>query len=220
MRTAYLIGPMTGLTFADCREKFERLEHAVRHAGLDVLQPMQGKHRSDDALVTARGNAEGGPSCDHAIYRKDAWAVEQADILLCDLTGHERVSIGTCFELAWGARAGKLIIIVGLEDDTPMDHAFIHGASSLRFDRMGEALDYLRAMTGAVPPAWTAEEDNQLIQALTRDDTLAQTYDRLPLRSCASIRERVESIAAQYTLTWSPSSGFLVSPDPDFITFK
>jgi nucleoside 2-deoxyribosyltransferase len=152
----YLAGPMTGLTLEEAEGWRERAADALTYektyyAGFDnpcvargrfeCFSPLRGKEFLRDAgEMTSAGPVQAGG--DQGIYTRDRWDVMRADVVLANFTGARTVSIGTMFELAWAAQAGKYTVVV-MEPGNPHDHAFVRQAASAVFGKLDEALEYM-----------------------------------------------------------------------------
>lgn len=150
MLKVYLAGPMTGLTLEEAegwRKRAAEVLEAPRGplgylaAFFTCFSPLRGKEFLRYAgEMTSAGPAKAGG--DRGIYRRDKWDVERADVVLANFTGARTVSIGTMFELAWAAQAGKYIVVV-MEPGNLHDHAFVRQAASAVFGDLDAALAYM-----------------------------------------------------------------------------
>jgi len=139
----YLAGSISGESYEDVVIRINRKRIALEEMGYEVLNPMTSK-KAIRTEIKLKSNGYGNPeSTNHAIFGRDRWMVEQADILLVDLRGTpERVSIGSCFEMAWGFMLNKHIVLV-MEDDSIHKHAFVLEGADIVFETMAEAYIYL-----------------------------------------------------------------------------
>lgn len=143
--TVYIVGPITGLKGPEVRKHFRARAQALQELGYTVLNPLAGKTWLDSEKEAVQASGYVHPiSTDQAIYQRDRWMCHRADIIVADLRHAQSVSIGTCFELAWASDHGKKVIIVGLHEGHPMDHAFVKKAGSLFFATENEMLEYMR----------------------------------------------------------------------------
>jgi len=138
----YLAHPITGLAYDDVMTYFNTLEHQLRLLGYMVLSPMRGKSYLRTEKELKPTGYQIPASTDHAIIERDSWMVSLANIVLVDLTGAEKVSIGCMMELAWAYRQHKHTIVV-MPEDNPHRHAFVLEAADIVFDHMIAALEYL-----------------------------------------------------------------------------
>lgn len=139
----YLAGPLSGLDADEAMSHFEMRKILLERI-YSVLSPFYCKPYLQGSGTLKAGGYKSPVSQDRAIFQRDSWMVRQADMIWADFTHSNRVSIGTCFEIAWAYELGKKVIISGVSPDSEHDHAFLREASTLWFDTSEEAIDYLR----------------------------------------------------------------------------
>jgi nucleoside 2-deoxyribosyltransferase len=147
----YLTHPITGLTYDEVMGYYEPTIKRLRDAGWEVLYPMLGKEylRTTEGALKPAGVNQGVFSTDHAIVKRDNWMVQEADVVYANLEGAERVSIGSCFELAWAHQLGKYVVLVlGWADQikNPHSHAFVLEAAGAILPSHEAALTYLERL--------------------------------------------------------------------------
>jgi len=142
MTKLYLAHPITGLSGDEVFGYYDKWVKELTHTGFEILYPMTAKgHLRTESNYKSHGYDK-PVSTDKAIVGRDSWMVNQADIVLIDLTGAEQVSIGCVSELAWAWCQGKHTIVV-MNDDNPHCHAFILHQAHIIFPTMDDALEYL-----------------------------------------------------------------------------
>lgn len=143
----YIAGKISGYSYDEVTAYFRNAKKRLEKMGYKAFHPMLGK----DALrteITLKSEGYGNPeSTNHAIIERDRWMVKNADIILCNLTKTERVSIGSVMELAWAEYLRKLVIVV-MEGSNIHRHAFILEAAHVVFETMEEAYGYLESLKG------------------------------------------------------------------------
>lgn len=123
INSVYLAGPITGLTYDGAVEWRESFTKQVNE-GINCYSPMRGKHYlqslgSIEATGLEKyGIMSGGP----AILTRDYSDCTNADMLVVNLLGADRVSIGTMFEIAW-AHSKHIPVVLVIEDDTANIHS-------------------------------------------------------------------------------------------------
>lgn len=142
MLKIYCIHPISGLTADEVFNYYERTHKLLAAANYDVFIPMFGKGNLRTELKFKTHDYRSPLSTNHAIYNRDKWMVNHADILYANFLGAKSVSIGSMFELAWGSYLGKQNIVV-MESDNIHRHAFVMEASTIIFETEEEAIDYL-----------------------------------------------------------------------------
>lgn len=145
--TIYLAGPITGLSYdgaTDWREEtirafeneitcFSPLRAKTYLAGLKNI-PDSGTIYSPFPLSSQRG-----------IFCRDSFDVNRCDLLLVNLLGADRVSIGTVMEIAWAAQLRKPIV-AAMEDNNIHNHAMIREAMPFIVPTLDDALHLTRCI--------------------------------------------------------------------------
>ncbi len=141
----YCAAPISGKSGEDVWSYYENITAVLRNMGYEVLSPMTGKeYLRLEKHLKAEGY-EGPVSTAKAIYSRDIWMVEQADIVYMNLKGAERVSIGCMMELERAHSKGKHTVVV-MEEGNIHEHAFVHEATDVRFGEVNQALNYLKQL--------------------------------------------------------------------------
>ena len=139
----YLAGSISGQSGESVIDYFTLTAGFLRDLGFEVIHPMIAKgYFRNEAKFKAEGYMHKPMSTNHAIIERDRWMVEQCDILYCNLTMAEIVSIGSCMELAWGHILGKHTV-VAMQPDNIHRHAFVMEAADVIFETHREGLEYL-----------------------------------------------------------------------------
>jgi nucleoside 2-deoxyribosyltransferase len=141
----YCVHPISGMSGDEVFEYYQDT-YDVLSEKYDVLTPMIGKTKlRTEIKFKAEGYKDNPLATNHAIFERDRWMVKQSDIIYANLSGTDRVSIGSMMELAWASLLGKYIVLV-MEKDNIHRHAFVLEAADVIFYNEEEALDYLRAL--------------------------------------------------------------------------
>lgn len=145
--TVYLSGPITGLTYSDARYGWRTQVAARMKDGIKVLSPM----RHEGHLAEIKGAlAEHYPdhyfSGSKIIVEKDRLDIKRSDIILVNLLGAQRVSIGTVAEVGMAYEQGKQIVLVMEDAGNVHDHPFITQLAALRLNNIDDAIDAINAL--------------------------------------------------------------------------
>jgi nucleoside 2-deoxyribosyltransferase len=148
--TVYLAGPITGLNFNGCTEWRREVQAQLASAGIRAFSPMRGKDylaRLEQISGHGREYAHLGVlSTPRAVMTRDRFDATRCDALLVNLLGAERVSIGSCMEIAW-ADLARIPIVCAMEPEgNPHDHMMIGEAVGFRVPTLDEAMHVLRVM--------------------------------------------------------------------------
>lgn len=141
----YLAGPITGFTVEEVITNITSHASRLSIMGYDVLHPFIGSCGVSIINGPLQPYGYTGISSDHSIFCRDKWCVLQADIIIVNLIGAKRVSIGSMMELAWASDHNKHTIVV-IEDNNMHQHAFVKEAADLIFTELDSAFDYLEKL--------------------------------------------------------------------------
>jgi nucleoside 2-deoxyribosyltransferase len=151
--TVYLAGPIAGLNYDGATWWREYAASYLEDFDIKALSPMRAKQYLRD-VETFSGNcgAESsmGPlSGARAVVARDRFDVERCNVLLVNLLGAERVSIGTMFEIAWAHQRHTPVVLVMEADGSNIhEHAFVTEAAGFRVATLDEGIAVVRAIVG------------------------------------------------------------------------
>lgn len=146
--TVYLAGPITGKDYCsatDWRLDFSKNIKSI-NPSINTLDPMRGKsYLASLKDIPANGNEKFGfLSGGKAILARDYADVHNSDIIVVNLLGADRVSIGTLFECAW-AFSAKIPLILVIEDTVdgkevnPNAHSMLLAMPGYRVSSLSDA---------------------------------------------------------------------------------
>jgi nucleoside 2-deoxyribosyltransferase len=139
----YLAHPITGLSPDEVFAYYDAIT-ALLGREYEVLHPMLGKGHFRGAAGHFMSDGYQHPvSSNHAIVERDLWMVTQADVVLVDLTGTKRVSIGCTCELAWAHQLRRHTVVV-MEAGNVHEHAFTFECADVLVGSLAAAVKYLR----------------------------------------------------------------------------
>jgi len=140
--TVYLSGPIAGLTFHEAMAWRVRAKVALKWHGIEALSPL----RDNEKLVkegVMTGDAPGGHPLVTArgITARDRSDVRRSDLILVNLLGAKRVSIGTVMELAW-ADFDRIPVVALIEPGGNVhDHCMVDQVIDFRTDDFDQAIE-------------------------------------------------------------------------------
>jgi nucleoside 2-deoxyribosyltransferase len=158
--TVYLAGPITGLSYDEGQDwRADACAHLARY-GVLGLSPLRAKEYLR-ALPNLSGTGEeyahmGVLSTPRGVMTRDRYDATRCDVLLVNLLGATRVSIGTVMEIAW-ADLKRTPIVAVMEPGNPHEHMMISEAIGFRVGTLDEALRVVVAVLGV----GAAANDNQ-----------------------------------------------------------
>ena len=140
MPRVYLAGPISGLTLDQASNTW-RLDVAARLSCFDIASenPLKfihdhiGKFDSQGIGGTQLGTARG-------LTEADRFMLSNSDIMFCNLSGAEKVSIGTMIELGW-ADIQRIPVLVVMDEGNMHDHAMVKSIASWIVPTLEEGID-------------------------------------------------------------------------------
>lgn len=141
--TVYLAGPITGLSYAGATDWRQHATSALDKHGIRGLSPMRGKHYLAH-LKSISGTGEeykdlGALSTQKSVTTRDRFDTRTSSLILMNLLGAERVSIGTMIEAGW-ADAFRVPIVLAIEDTNVHHHMMLREIAGFVVPSLDEAL--------------------------------------------------------------------------------
>ena len=149
----YLVGPITGLSYAGCTEWRDAVKKELEETGIyHCLTPMRGKkhligHEDIPANIPDHIRRPGCTS--HDILARDYYDCMRSDVIFSNLLGADMSSIGSMFELAWSWGNPRSFSVVIMESDNPHQHAFPIQAGSVIFPSIDQGMTYMKKVLNA-----------------------------------------------------------------------
>ena len=150
MKTVYLYGPITGLTFDGAQDWRTWMREQLAPHGIDAVSPLRFKdYLANLQSISGHGREYadmGVLSTPPAVLARDKFDVLRADMLVGNFLGADRVSIGSMFEQAWAHQAHKPIAVAMELEGNVHDHMFFNQTVGFKVG----SLDALRDVVLAV----------------------------------------------------------------------
>lgn len=152
MAKVYLAGPISGLNYKGATDWRKYAAEGFDFYGIQALSPMRGKEylsAFDSISGTGEEYAHISPmSTPRGVMTRDRNDATTCDVLLVNLLGAEKVSIGTVMEIAW-ADANRIPIVCVIEDKGNIhEHMMIQEAIGFRTANLDEAIRLAAAVIG------------------------------------------------------------------------
>ncbi|WP_315729777.1 nucleoside 2-deoxyribosyltransferase [Bradyrhizobium sp. SZCCHNRI2010] len=154
MLQVYLAGPISGLNYEGATDWREYAKAYLKEFGIKALSPLREQHHlksvgvfTDTAKETARFKSP--MSMPKGLTTRDRWDAMRSDVLLVNLLGAQKVSIGTVLEFAWANAAGRPIVCAIEEMGNVHEHAMLNEITGFRVPTLEEALDVTRQLLAA-----------------------------------------------------------------------
>lgn len=144
MKSVYLAGPIAGLTYQSATDWRDYAKKRLAQFGIDGRSPMRDKsHLKSETVLTDQGYEQRPLSTQKGIVCRDHYDATHCDVILMNLAGAKKASIGSMVELGWASdRQIPIVTILDLnETGNPHTHAFVKELSGFIVPTLDEALD-------------------------------------------------------------------------------
>jgi len=149
--TVYLAGPITGCSYTGCTDWREQAQVAMKGYPVTMLSPMRGKSELSGELSMDSKAYHRPLTCQRGIMTRDHWDATRCILLLVNLRGAQRVSIGTVMEVAWAWENGIPVIAIMEDSGNIHDHMMIREAIGFWVKTLDEALDIVKSLLNLEP---------------------------------------------------------------------
>jgi hypothetical protein len=148
--SVYLAGPITGLNFKGATDWRQYAQAELRGHQIDAYSPMRGK-----AFLEAAGTLSGtGEEYAHlnvlaqqrSITTRDRFDATRCSVLLVNLLGATRVSIGTVMEIAWADLKRTPIVCAIEPEGNCHEHMMLREVIGFRVPTLDEALAVVKSI--------------------------------------------------------------------------
>jgi nucleoside 2-deoxyribosyltransferase len=146
VKRVYLAGPITGLSFEGCTDWREYAIKELDTVGITGLSPMRSKDYLQRERIVGDCYDDKVLSCARGIITRDRWDTTRCDIILVNLLGAEKVSIGTIIELAWADLSRTPSIVVMEPDQNVHEHSMVREMIGFRVETLEEGLNVAKAV--------------------------------------------------------------------------
>ena len=153
--TVYLSGPITGYDYKGCTDWREFAVQWLMDNQIDAFSPLRWqKYRLQGEEAILDNYPDDPFNTKAAITHRDRWDTQRCDVMLANLQGATRISIGTIMEIAWADSVGKPIVAVLDPSDKPgfwwdmgiHKHAMLQDCLPYKVSDLQEGLDLVRRL--------------------------------------------------------------------------
>lgn len=145
----YLAGPIAGNTYDQAEGWRAYAREVLEDHGIEVLSPLRAKDfLASEGLLHQHSYDVHPLSTNKGITTRDRFDCQRADVVLVNLLGAERVTIGTMIELGW-ADAARRPIVLALEEGGVHDHAIVREVAGFIVPSLDEAIQLTIAILAA-----------------------------------------------------------------------
>lgn len=146
MKLVYLCGPITGLSYTGATDWRAGVAAELQSVGIGSLSPMRGKSYLEKETNLGFDYANTLLSNNRAITARDRFDTMRCDLVLSNLLGSQRVSIGSMIEFGW-ADAKRIPIVCVMEPTGNLhDHGMVKEIASWIVPRLEDALAITKAI--------------------------------------------------------------------------
>ncbi|MBH0113235.1 nucleoside 2-deoxyribosyltransferase [Novosphingobium sp. YJ-S2-02] len=152
--TVYLAGPISGLGYAAATDwRASAIDWLEQH-GIQGLSPLRAKdylsHITADVgfSETCEDYAQlSALSTQRGVMDRDRFDATRCDVLLVNLLGATKVSVGTVMEIAWAdQKRTPIIALIEADRSNVHEHAMVNEAIGFRAPSLEEGLHLVRSI--------------------------------------------------------------------------
>lgn len=125
MREVYLAGPIKGHSYDNIQEWRKQIYDALYNTNIHVLSPLRESAELEGIENLKCSYEKSDFYTIEAVNINDYNDVKRADAVFANFLGAEKVSIGTCMEIAWAKSMQKPVIVVIEDEGNPHDHGML-----------------------------------------------------------------------------------------------
>lgn len=150
----YLAGPISHVTGGQSRGWRQAAAEQLRP--IKCLSPMRDTQMLADGEIVTPSGYDQPIISNRGVLARDRMDVQRCSVLLVNLLGAERVSIGTCMEIGWGHLLQKPVVAV-MEPGNIHEHAMVLESIDYRVYTLDHACEIVRSLLDVAtdPPAIT-----------------------------------------------------------------
>lgn len=146
MSLVYLAGPITGLSYGEATDWRSYAIQSLAKENIKGLSPLRCKEylmlekkiaQKYDSFVLSTGKG---------ITTRDRWDCLRCDVLLVNLLGAEKVSIGTMMELGWASSNNKPIVLCIEDQGNIHDHAMVREVCGFAVNSLDHGLEIVKTL--------------------------------------------------------------------------
>lgn len=143
----YLAGPITGLSYNGATDWRDAAKNKLDDHHILGLSPLRAKDYLLGETTIGDSYEDSILSCQKGITARDRFDCQRCDVVLLNLLGAERVSIGSMIEIGW-ADSARVPVVSVFEEGSLHDHAMVREISGFIASNMDDALNTIIAILG------------------------------------------------------------------------
>lgn len=155
-KAVYLAGPISGLTYDEATGWRDHAQQVLAKSGIKGISPLGAAvhlrdHKgllTDCEIVPGLECVVQAMSTPTGVVTRDKFYCLNTDVMLLNLTGAKRVSIGSMVEVGWANAHNIPIVLVMEEKGNLHEHAFVTECCQFRTTSIADALHIVKAILG------------------------------------------------------------------------
>lgn len=145
-KSVYLAGPITGLSYEGATDWREYAKKDLADVGIAGLSPLRAKDYLRKVAKIEDSYADFGLSTEKAITARDRFDCQRVGVVLLNMLGATKTSIGSCIEIGWADAARVPIILVMEKEGNVHDHSMVRECIGWRVSTLEEGLMIAKAV--------------------------------------------------------------------------
>ena len=146
----YLAGPISGCSYNGCTEWRDGATAVLRQNGIIGLSPMRAK----DYLAGLESISSDGKDYAHmsvlslprGVTTRDRYDTQRSNVVLMNLLGTTKVSIGSMIELGWADSARVPVVLVMEESGNVHEHMMVSEVIGYRVTTIQDAIHVCKSI--------------------------------------------------------------------------
>ena len=146
MKSVYLSGPISGLMYDEAALGWRKeVGGTLETAGAVVLDPtrLETENYNSKVPISPLADQQSVMLNWKSITTKDRFYVQETDVVLMNLLGSTRVSIGSMLELGWADLLRKPVILVMEQEGNMHDHAMVREMAGFHTTSLDQGVDLI-----------------------------------------------------------------------------
>jgi len=137
----YLAGPIGGCSYDQCTTWRGYFTSLLQHFNVECVDPMRGKSDLQNESELDKVRYTTPLACPKGVYTRDRWDVLRCDLVVVNLLGAKKPSLGSVMEIAWADAGGTPTILVMEPEGNCHEHILIREACGFRVGALELAAD-------------------------------------------------------------------------------
>jgi len=141
----YLAGPITGCTYDECTDWRKDFADSMPES-IDSYSPMRFKKHLDTGTPIEDNYPQHVMCSQRGIMARDYFDCTRANLVVVNLLGATRISIGTVMEMAWAFTHKIPTVVIMEKEGNVHEHSMLREAMSFRVESLEAAKEVVKAI--------------------------------------------------------------------------